>query len=424
SPEQLFQEGWLTKKELDDYPALPQERVDYELVSSHKSALFAPASARFLAKPPLEYSQFCSENKSWLDDYALFIALKEKYQGALWNQWPNEIRDRSPESLRLLSQSLKSQIDRLKFQQFVVQKQWSELKAYCSARNIRIIGDLPIYVDLGSVDVWSFPHLFKLDENKEPYVVAGVPPDYFSATGQRWGNPLYNWEELRAEHFSWWIERLRRNLTLFDIVRIDHFRGLVAFWQVPAEEETAINGQWVEAPIDEFVPAMQKACPQFNVIAEDLGLITDDVKEKLNRYQLPGMKVLQFAFGDSLENNVYLPHRYPENAVVYTGTHDNNTTKGWYRINATDTDRWNLGVYLQKEINEMNITWSLIELALASRAHVAIFPAQDILQLDERARMNTPGTEEGNWEWRLLPNQLQESELLRLSQLTTQNKRA
>jgi len=251
-----------------------------------------------------------------------------------------------------------------------------------------------------------------------------VPPDYFSETGQRWGNPIYDWDKMQAEKFDWWTKRLTRNLSLFDIVRIDHFRGLVAFWQIPASEKTAVKGDWIKAPIYPLFDRLKQSCPRFNVIAEDLGLMTDDVIKALQHYDLPGMKVLQFAFDGDLESNPFLPHNYPANCIVYTGTHDNNTTVGWYRCDATDHEKWQIGAYVKHEVTEANVHTTLMDLALSSCANVAIIPVQDVLGLGEDARINTPGTTENNWKWRLLPDQLTQDSFNFIAEQTLKHNRA
>lgn len=423
SPERLVDDGLLKPSEIAAPPSFPEQTVDFEAVRAFKYDLLERAYVRWRSAPGEDFARFHDEQAFWLDDYALFMALRQQYSGKSWVEWPKTLRDRQTAALAHKSKELARQIELVQFQQYILHKQWHALKQFCAEKQIRIIGDLPIYIEYGSADVWCAPQFFKLDDNKRPYVVAGVPPDYFSATGQRWGNPIYDWEKMQADEFRWWAARVSQNLKLFDIVRIDHFRGLIAYWQIPAAEKTAINGEWVKAPTEAFMSALMRVCPQFNVIAEDLGLITDDVREALNRYGLPGMKVLQFAFGDNLQTNAYLPHNYPENCIVYTGTHDNNTTLGWYRRDASDAEHWNLGVYFNKEINEQNVVWSLMELALSSRAAAAIIPMQDVLSLDESARMNVPGTHSGNWQWRLAASQLSQDAFSRLAELTVNSRR-
>ncbi len=420
SPELLEREGWLTAVELTSPPDFDPNRVDFAAVRDYKMSLFRQAFERWRQASDSEFDTFFEEQSFWLRDYALFMALRQQHKEHNWVEWPEKLRDRDFDTLEEKAKELNDSILYNYFLQYMAHKQWHALKSYSNERDIRIIGDLPIYVEFGSADVWCNPEFFKLDENKQPYVVAGVPPDYFSETGQRWGNPIYDWEKLQQDNFSWWTARLTRNLKLFDLVRIDHFRGLVAYWEVPAEEETAINGKWVQVPTDDFIKTLQSSCPNFNVIAEDLGLITDDVKEALRVYKLPGMKVLQFAFGENLETNPYLPHNYDENCLVYTGTHDNNTTLGWYRKDATDAEKWNLGVYFHQEVKEDNIVPTLIEAAISSRASVALFPLQDVLELDEQSRMNTPGTGNGNWKWRFTRDQLGSEKFDRLAEWTRQ----
>lgn len=420
SPEHLEREGWLTAPELTSPPDFASHSVDFQAVRDYKMNLFKQAFDRWRNASDPDFDHFFETESSWLQDYALFMALRAQYSNTSWVEWPEPLRDRDPDALLQKQNELADPILFIYFLQYMVQKQWQALKSYSNDKGIQIIGDLPIYVEFGSADVWCNPEFFKLDEHKRPYVVAGVPPDYFSKTGQRWGNPIYNWDKLQQDNFSWWTARLTRNLKLFDLVRIDHFRGLVAYWEVPAEEETAINGKWVIVPTDDFIKTLQASCPNFNVIAEDLGLITEDVKEALRHYKLPGMKVLQFAFGEDLETNPYLPHNYDENCIVYTGTHDNNTTLGWYHNDASDAEKWNLGVYFQNEVTEENVVPILMEAAISSRASVALFPLQDVLELDENARMNTPGTANGNWQWRVTADHMDADKLLRLGEWTRQ----
>jgi len=417
SPELLIEEGLLEKDEA--IFAEPDDgKVDFTRVGEHKQKLLAAAFRRRRHIPAAAYEAFCREQADWLDDYALFAALKKEQGDRSWIDWPQPLRDREKKALQDKADKLTQEIEFIKFQQYTAHKQWTALKAACNDMGVRIIGDVPIYIEHGSVDVWRHPELFKLDAELRPKFVAGVPPDYFSETGQRWGNPIYNWQAMQADNFDWWAARLKRNLDLFDIVRIDHFRGLVAFWQVPASEKTAVKGDWIKAPTSPLFERLMQECQPFNVIAEDLGLMTAEVIEALERLHLPGMKVLQFAFDADLKSNAFLPHNYPENCIVYTGTHDNNTTRGWYRCDATDHEKWQLGAYVQREVNENNVCDTLIDLALSSRADTAIVPVQDILNLDESARMNLPGTTENNWNWRLRRGQLTPERFDAIRQLT------
>ena len=418
SPEVMVREGLLAKKDIEP-PDFPQGRVDYDAVIAYKAKLFRLSYERFIkAKEHDAYQRFCSENASWLDDFALFVALKSFFKGVAWNTWPAEVRDRRRGALQSLKKDLSDAIERERFLQYIFFHQWFALKQYCNGKGIQIIGDMPIYVDYDSVDVWTHPEIFNLDAEKRPVAVAGVPPDYFSATGQLWGNPLYQWETLRNRGYDWWLQRMAHMLRLFDVVRIDHFRGLVAFWSVPAGEQTAVNGQWIKAPVVDFFHALVKRFPAPPLIAEDLGVITPDVREVMRHFELPGMKVLQFAFGEDKPLHPYLPHMYERNAVVYTGTHDNNTTRGWFEKEARPEDKERLFRYLGRKVPVQDIPWELIRLAMMSVADLAIIPVQDILGLGAEARMNRPGTGQGNWEWQLLPGQLTLAKAERLQTMT------
>ncbi|MFC1658828.1 4-alpha-glucanotransferase, partial [Candidatus Omnitrophota bacterium] len=336
----------------------------------------------------------------------------------VWSRWPAEIRDRKPKALEALKNELRVQIEMEQFIQYILFKQWFSLKEYCNHKGIRIMGDLPIYVQYNSADVWVNPAIFKLDKHKKPYVVAGVPPDYFSSTGQLWGNPLYRWDVLKENGYGWWLKRIKHNLKLTDMLRIDHFRGLVGYWEVPAEEQTAVNGKWVQAPAKDFLNKLIKRFPDLPVIAEDLGIITPDVKEVMRRFGFPGMKVLLFAFGDGISGNPYIPHNLVKECVLYTGTHDNNTARGWFEKEASSQEKNNLFEYLGRQIQAEEISWALIRLAMMSVADTVIFPIQDVLGLGQEARMNTPATTHGNWQWRLLPEQLTPEIAHRLLQAT------
>jgi 4-alpha-glucanotransferase len=317
-----------------------------------------------------------------------------------------------------VKRELSDRIEREKYLQFVFFEQWLSLKSYAREKGIQIIGDIPIYVHCDSVDVWTNPEIFKLDEEKKPAFVAGVPPDYFSETGQLWGDPVYQWNGLRDRGYSWWLKRVEHNLQLFDLVRIDHFRGFAAYWEIPAGEKTAVRGKWVDGPGDDFFKILVKRFPRLPIIAEDLGIITPDVRKLMNRFKLPGMRVLLFAFGDDLATNPYVPHNYIKNCVVYTGTHDNNTVKGWFEGEATQEDKGRLFRYLGREVSVEEIPWELIKLAMMSVANLAIIPMQDILGLGTEARMNRPSITEGNWEWQLLSDQLKSSVTERLREMT------
>jgi 4-alpha-glucanotransferase len=359
------------------------------------------------------FQQFCAEKASWLDDYALFMALRAEFGQRCWNDWPDYLKHRHPLALKEAQRRLYHVTQEIKFEQYVFFKQWHELRAFAKKHDVLLFGDIPIFVSYDSVDVWANREIFKVRENGEMSVIAGVPPDYFSVTGQRWGNPHYDWEILENTGFAWWIERMRTQLELFDIVRIDHFRGLEAAWEIPAHEETAINGEWVKAPGKNLLQAIQNALGQIPLVAEDLGVITKEVDDLRNHFKLPGMKILQFAFGDNAKNP-YLPHNYQRNSVVYTGTHDNDTTLGWFH-KLNDAEKHH--VYESLGTPAMPMPQALMQAAFASVANLAIVPMQDILALGTADRMNTPGTMEGNWQWRFNWQQLNDDKINYLTRL-------
>jgi len=410
SPELMVREGFLAQSDVENVPNYPKGRVDYPAVFASKERIFRVAYERFQQEGKrYEYERFCTENSFWLDDFALFMALRNHFPGKAWTEWPQEVRDRRPGALKSLKDELHDALEKAKFLQYVFFEQWHSLKAFCNHRGIQLFGDIPIYVIHDSVDVWANPELFTLDDEMKPNVVAGVPPDYFSETGQLWGNPIYRWDVLRESGYAWWIRRIEHNARLFDLIRVDHFRGLVGYWVVPAGETNAVNGTWVEAPAEDFLNALLRRFPQLPIIAEDLGVITPDVREIMHRFELPGMKVLLFAFGEDLPTNPYIPHNLPRNCVLYTGTHDNNTVRGWFEREASPEIKERLFRYLGREVPAEDIHWELIRLAMMSVANMVIFPIQDILGLGQEARMNLPATAEGNWQWRLLPDQLTSS---------------
>ncbi|MHC4943727.1 MAG: 4-alpha-glucanotransferase [Planctomycetota bacterium] len=408
SPELLVHDGFLEQADLVETGELPSDgRVRYRDAIRLKERLFPKVFRNFMErKPAADYKRFCEENAWWLDDFALFSALKFRFKDQYWIDWPEEVRHRHPEAIASARAELAEQIEEARCLQFLFAGQWSRLQSYCGEKGIQIIGDIPIYLDYDSADVWSRPELYKLDHEKRQYVKAGVPPDYFSETGQLWGNPIYNWDFHREQGFDWWVKRFQRNLGMFDWVRIDHFRGLVAYWEVPAHEETAMNGQWVEAPVNDLFRALSRRIPKLPLIAEDLGVITPDVREVMRRFRLPGMKVLLFAFGWDMPTNPYIPHEMERRSIAYTGTHDNNTALGWFEYEASADDRERLFKYLGHEIPGNEISWELVRLAMASPANTAIIPMQDLLGLGQEARMNKPTTEEGNWRWRMTDDQI------------------
>ncbi|MBD1863664.1 MULTISPECIES: 4-alpha-glucanotransferase [Trichocoleus] len=402
SPDILRDNGFLSEDDLRDAPGFAIDKIDFEQVIAWKMPLLRQACENFKQKAsPIqrtEFEGFCRGKATWLEDYSLFMALLEDQEGGSWVEWPDELRLRKPEALDLWRDKLADQIFFQKFLQFEFFRQWRELKTYSNAQNIRIIGDIPIYVAHNSSDVWANPEVFQLNsETGQPLEVAGVPPDYFSETGQLWGNPLYNWGYLESTNFTWWVERVREILAHVDMIRIDHFRGLEAYWSVPAGEETAINGQWVKAPGYKLFEVIRQQLGSLPIIAEDLGDIDQAVLDLRDHFGFPGMKILHFAFGSDAKNS-YLPFNVDANSVIYTGTHDNNTTLGWYQ-QAPDYERDRLHQYLACT-GPYGIVWDLIRLAMSSVANQAIIPIQDVFSLGSDARMNAPGTSENNWAWR------------------------
>ncbi|MFA5088972.1 MAG: 4-alpha-glucanotransferase, partial [Candidatus Omnitrophota bacterium] len=421
----LVADGWLDEEHLSPAPEFLSEKVDYDQVRDYKAHLLGVAYERFRdqKKGKKDFEKFCVQNADWLEDYSLFVSFKEHYDGALWTEWPEEIKEREASALKGLREKFSEKLEKVKFFQFLFFEQWLKLKSYCHARHVSVIGDIPIYVNLDSADVWANPEIFKLDEKRQPLYVAGVPPDYFSADGQRWGNPVYDWAKIEETGYQWWIKRIGHSLKLYDWLRIDHFRGFNAFWQIPVEEQTGRNGQWVEGPADKFFQVLADSFDKLPIIAEDLGIITPDVTETMNRFGFPGMKVLLFAFSGDLETHPYIPKNFVKNCVVYTGTHDNNTVQGWYRVDATEEEKNNLNTYLGPKIKLDNIHWEFIRMAMRSVALLAIIPAQDLLGLDERSRMNIPSTPQGNWQWRIQPEALAPALTQKLAKLTIATKR-
>ncbi|MDF5711522.1 MAG: 4-alpha-glucanotransferase [Nostoc sp. S4] len=426
SPEKLQEDGLLTEEDFANLPTFPAEKVDFQQVVPIKMGLLKKACENFKTNATpfqqQEFSGFCDSKAYWLDNFALFMALKDVNHNSNWHAWESELVKREPQALEQVQHRLTEEIFYHKFIQFKFFRQWSDLKSYANMRGIHIIGDIPIYVAHDSADVWAHPDMFCLDkETGEAAQMAGVPPDYFSATGQLWGNPVYNWEELQKQDFKWWVQRFEAMLDYVDIIRIDHFRGFEAYWAVPKGEETAVNGQWIEAPGDAFFEAIRHKLGKLPVLAEDLGVITPGVEALRDKYGFPGMKILQFAFTSDPENP-FLPFHYPRNAVVYTGTHDNDTTVGWFNT-ASESEKQNLSLYLGC-ISPEGVHWDLIRLALSSVANQAIIPLQDILGLGNEARMNFPSVAEGNWEWRYQAGAITEELSSRLKVLTQINGRA
>ena len=432
SLEKLVEEGDLTGDDLTlDMPHFPERQADFGWVIQYKLPLLKQAAENFRARASVarceDYDNFCRQNASWLENYALFMALKEAHGGeAVWNQWERDIAARHPDALPRWKERLAGEVEVQKYAQYQFFKQWSALKDYCHQRGIEVMGDIPIFVAHDSADVWARPELFHLDGDGNPSVQAGVPPDYFSATGQLWGNPLYRWDAMAATGHSWWIDRFRAALKLVDMVRLDHFRGFEAYWEVPGHESTAINGRWVKAPGGEMLEAVQKALGDLPIVAETLGVITPEVEALRDRFGFPGMGILQFAFGVDPQAPEFKPHNYQRHFVVYTGTHDNDTTVGWWTSSgAGDSTRTAENIRLEKEFtlkylgtDGREINWSFIRCLQASVADIVITPLQDVLGLGSEARMNLPATRSGNWRWRFTADQLTPEIGERLRELT------
>lgn len=421
SPDRLVEDGYLPAAAVEIVPDFPAERTDYGRVIDYKSDLLRRAFEYFRQEGSAEqkqaFEQFSQEQAGWLEDFALFMAVKAHHvheQGGVWNTWPAEIAQRTPSGMKKWREKLGDDVAYHKFAQFLFFEQWQTLKAYANERGVAIIGDVPIFVAFDSADVWANPELFFLEEDGSPSLVAGVPPDYFSETGQRWGNPLYRWERLAETDYAWWSRRLEMTLTTVDIVRIDHFRGFEAYWEIPASEPTAVRGRWVEAPGTDVFQAIRDQLGELPIIAEDLGVITPEVEALRDRFDFPGMKILQFAFSGERNSN-FLPHNFVKNCVVYTGTHDNETTRGWYG-NASSEVQDHVRRYLARSGND--IAWDMVRLAFASVADMAVAPLQDLMDLGNEARMNFPSKESGNWQWRFTENMLSEVIARRLQEMS------
>ena len=406
SLERLAERGWIEATRLRDLPA-NVARLDYDAVRARKMPLLEEAARNFLehagSRERERYECFRAENAWWLEDFVLFDALRRRFREEGWNRWPREIARREPEALERSRRELAPSLDAGRVIQFAFFEQWGALRHEAHRRGVRLIGDVAIFVNYDSADVWTHPGLFCLDDNLEPTVVAGVPPDAFSVTGQRWGNPLYRWDVLRERGFDWWVRRMRWSLRLCDILRIDHFSGFEAYWEIPAGEATAVRGRWVPGPRDELFHALGRELGDLPFIAEDLGFITTEVHALRERLRLPGMRVLQFAFGNP-GAHIYLPHRYGTETVVYTGTHDNDTTVGWWDHCATAEEK--RAVEAAFGLGPDGVHWSFIRAAMGSVAAFAIVPLQDVLGLDSSARMNVPSVPGGNWSWRMQPDAL------------------
>ena len=430
SPERLCEQGFLSPEDIASPPEFKSDCVDFEAVMSFKFSLLQKAFSCFeqrgTAEDREQFDAYCSANSDWLEDYASFTVLKYIHEGKKWTEWDPRYTCRDHKALEEFKTAHASGITMQKFWQYLFARQWSDLKAYCNERSIRIIGDLPIYVAHDSADVWANKELFQLDNNGLQAVVAGVPPDYFSKTGQRWGNPIYRWDLMEENNYSWWVRRFSSILKQVDIVRLDHFRGFEAYWEVPASESTAENGAWVKGPNSSLFETLQHELGDLPVIAENLGFITPEVVELMNKFDFPGMAILQFAF-DGDTNSEFLPHNYPQHIIAYTGTHDNDTANGWFYMNSSTQDHETIKRSRNFARQYMNIPqdqhegihWPMIRTVMASVAQLVVIPMQDIMGLDSTGRMNTPGTVgPQNWAWRFTSDQVKQDHVEQLKRFT------
>jgi 4-alpha-glucanotransferase len=419
---ELASQGWLNDEDLKPHPEFRPDRINFSLLKPYRiERLRRAAKVFFSGRSKIsEYKEFCKSESAWLDDYALFMTLNELQNGCEWSHWPTDLANRKPQALRKVAKTYVEEIGFWKFCQWCFARQWSKLKKYANERGINIIGDVPIFVAYQSADVWVHQELFELDENGRPTVVAGVPPDYFSNTGQLWGNPLYRWDAHESTGYAWWISRMRHALKLFDLVRIDHFRGFAGYWEIPANADTAIHGRWMPGPGAKLFEAFEKAFGELPIIAEDLGMITPDVVELRDRFKLPGMRILQFAFAED-ESHHFLPHHYVPNTVAYTGTHDNDTTIGWWN-SATLGEKDFAQKYLGSEGHQ--IQWDMIRAISNSEANTVIISMQDALGLPGEHRMNFPGHPVGNWEWRFTWEQVRPELTQELGKISAEHGRS
>ena len=401
SLERLVERGWLGKQETSKLGE-PKRQVDYAYVQSTKPKLLRKAAEKFLdganGNSRKRFDEFCWLNGWWLEDYVLFECVRNRHGQKSWMDWPQELRLREPAAIDGVRRECERELAITRAIQFFFFEQWRSMHRYCAANGVKLIGDVAIFVNLDSADVWTHPDIFQLDENRNPINVSGVPPDFFSATGQRWGNPLYRWDVLRERGYDWWIQRMKWALATCDIIRLDHFRGFEAYWEIPSQEETAVRGRWIKGPEHDLFHALAQALGGVPFIAEDLGIITPEVEHLRRSFALPGMRILQFGFGNP-GAHIYLPHRYETNTVVYTGTHDNDTTVGWWKNCATKEEKEAVESYVPA--NSDGIHWAFIRAAVTSVADLCVIPMQDWLGLDGDCRMNVPSRPNDNWTWRL-----------------------
>jgi 4-alpha-glucanotransferase len=429
SPDLLVRAGLLAEKDLTPIPEFSQDHADYGKVRAWKLPLLAAAFENFKEQQPREQAhslqQFCADQAAWLDDYSLFVALRRHFgSDKSWTQWDRKLVQRDAATLAQAREEFATEIECQKYWQFLFYQQWGDLRRHCSALGIRMMGDIPIYVSHDSADVWAQPKQFLLDEHGNATAISGVPPDYFSNTGQLWGNPIYNWPEMERSGFNWWIQRFLGTFRLYDVVRVDHFRGFEAFWEVPAGEKTAINGRWVKAPGEKLFRTVTAALGQLEIVAENLGVITPEVEALREKFHYPGMAVLQFAFGIEGQAAGYRPHNLERAVAAYTGTHDNDTLAGWWNSEGGDSTRTKDAIDKEKEFvlkylgdSTEPIHWKMMRALFGSVARVAIVPMQDVLGLGSEARMNRPGVGAGNWRWRMLPDAFSDELVQRLHEL-------
>ena len=419
SPEFLVEDRYLDADDLTPLPPFPDDRVDYPAVIAHRTPLLDRAADRLLAAPPPAFHAFPEEaGAGWLDDHCLFVACREHCGGRPWYEWPDDLRLRDPAALLGARDDFTVRYDRERALQFLFFDQWARLRRHCAGLGVRLIGDLPIYVPYDSADAWAHPELFKLDADRRPLLVAGVPPDYFSVEGQRWGNPVYDWEAHRQDGYAWWLARFRHLARLFDVVRIDHFCGFVEYWEIPASEPTACRGSWQPGPGLDLFARVQGALPHLALVAEDLGHVTPAVDALRDALGVPGMRVLLFGFGPEMASSPHVPHNHDRASVLYLGTHDNPTARGWFE-EASDEERSRLARYLGRSVDAKTVADVLVRLCLQSVAGTAIVSLQDHLGLGVGARMNLPGTPFGNWEWRCHPESLSAALAARLADLAS-----
>jgi 4-alpha-glucanotransferase len=419
SPILLVEDGLISIENIENHPHFSNKKVDFNRITRWKDKILLLAFKNYYKSPPaslkIEFESFRQQQSDWMDDYALFMSIKDIYKKVAWNQWPDELRFRDQASLDKFKKKNAKKILLHAFKQYLFFKQWETLHDYAQSKNVLIVGDLPLFIAFDSADVWTNPELFDLTETHEPRVIAGVPPDYFSPTGQLWGNPHYRWSAHKQTGYQWWLRRFQKSLEMMDIVRLDHFRGFSGYWEVKAGMPTAEEGRWVQGPGSSFFEEIEKKLGKLPIIAEDLGVITPDVTKMRDRFNFPSMRVLQFAFSSDA-NNPFLPHNYPDNCVAFTGTHDNTPSRSWYQ-NASTKEREFCRQYLKS--NAKHIAWDMIRAIWASAAIFTFAPMQDFLELGNKARMNFPGVLGNNWNWRIHPNAMRDSLALKIKEINT-----